>query len=140
MKLLLVAGRFPQRSETFIYRKAVGLAARGHDVTVACRSAGEWALYPEPLPPTLHVEVWPPDVGLRDPRRALRAALGGLGGALREPAGTRSLVALVRRDPRTRGDVRTQVLRHLPLVGRSFDVIHFEFLGLGTMYPLARAL
>src|SRR5450432_3633418 len=65
MDLLLLTGRFPQRSETFIYRKAVGLANRGHHVIVAARSIGDWSLYPEPLPPTLRVDTLPPDHSLR---------------------------------------------------------------------------
>ena len=140
MKLLLVTGRFPQRSETFIYRKAVALAARGHQVTVASRSPGEWNLYPDPLPPTLTSELWPPDTELRSPGRLVRAVAGGVRGALRSVEQSRALVALVARDPRTRDQARMHVLRHLPLIARSFDIVHFEFLGLACMYPLAREL
>ncbi|MDQ3296418.1 MAG: glycosyltransferase family 4 protein [Myxococcota bacterium] len=140
MKLLLVAGRFPQRSETFIYRKAVGLAGRGHHVTVASRSPGEWSIYPDPLPATMTVEVWPPDVGLRSPERAFAAVLGSVRTAIREPTLTRTLLTRVRADQRTRAQPRIHALRHLALVGRDFDVIHFEFLGLASMYPLAREL
>jgi len=138
MKLLLVAGRFPQRSETFIYRKAVGLAQRGHEVTVASRAEGEWEIYPDPLPSGMTVELWPPDHGLRSVDRAITAVVKGARAALRDPSATRSLVAMVREDSRTRDRARIHVLRHLPLVARQFDVIHFEFLGLAAMYPLAR--
>lgn len=140
MKLLLVAGTFPERSETFIYRKAVGLAARGHDVTIASRAAGDWSAYPAPLPPTLRVEVWPPDMRLHAPGRVAAAALGSTRALARAPAGVRALVSAVRAHPLTRDNVSVQVLRHLPLVGRRFDVVHFEFLGLAGMYPLARAV
>ena len=140
MKLLLVAGTFPQRSETFIYRKAIALARRGHAVTVACRAAGDWSIYPDPLPPTLDVEVWPPDVSLRTPSRAVAAMLGGAKWGARDPRAASALLARVRRDPRTRAQPRVHWLRHVPLVDRDFDVVHFEFLAIAPMYPLVREL
>jgi len=140
MKLLLVAGRFPQRSETFIYRKAVALARRGHDVTVGSRTVGEWNLYTDPLPASLAVEVWPPDTGLRAPGVAVQAIAWGARHAFRDLRGSRALLAKVRADSRTSDQPHVHALRHLPLVGRSFDIIHFEFLTLAAMYPLARAV
>jgi colanic acid/amylovoran biosynthesis glycosyltransferase len=131
MELLFVTGRFPQRSETFIYRKAVGLAKRGHHVTVATRRIGDWSLYPDPLPATMTVEELPPDDSLRHPGRAIAAAAGALRFAAKSPAAARRLYDLCQRDRHT-------FLRHLPLVGRRPDLVHFEFLGLGPMYAHAR--
>lgn len=140
MDLLLVVGKFPQRSETFIVRKAISLARRGHRVTVAARSEGDWALIDTPLPGSLAVEVWPPDSGLRDPRRALAAAAGAGRWTLRAGTRVRSLVEMIRADPRTREQAHVALLRHLPLVGRTFDVVHFEFVSIAPMYPFAAAL
>jgi colanic acid/amylovoran biosynthesis glycosyltransferase len=140
VKLLLVVGQFPQRSETFIYRKAVALARRGHHVTVGTRAPGDWSIYPEPLPPTLQVEVWPPDGRLRDPRRAFEAAAIGSRYALRSPGSAGRLLAHTLRDPQTRDQPHTHVLRHLPFLGRSFDIVHFEFLAVASLYPLAGEL
>jgi glycosyltransferase involved in cell wall biosynthesis len=137
MNLLLVAGRFP--AETFVYRKAVALARCGHRVTVASRAAGDWTGFPEPLPETMSVEVWPPDGDLRSLSQGFAAAAGATR-ALRDPARSMQLVQIARRDERTRDHVTRNVLRHLPLVGRRFDVIHFEFLVLAPMYPLAKQL
>jgi glycosyltransferase involved in cell wall biosynthesis len=140
MNLLLVVGQFPQRSETFIYRKAVALAQRGHRVTVASRAAGDWSLFPDPRPSGLAVEVWPPDGGLRAPRRAITAILGGGRLGLRAPGAAAALIRRVRADPRTREPAHTHVLRHLPLLERRFDVVHFEFIAIASLYPLAGEL
>src|SRR5436190_14983581 len=106
MDILLVTGRFPQRSETFIYRKAVALARRGHRVRVASREPGEWHLYPDPVPPTLEVFTLAPDHSLADPRRALRVLAHGVRSLARSPSRLRELHDLCHRDPRTRGDGR----------------------------------
>jgi glycosyltransferase involved in cell wall biosynthesis len=137
LNLLLVAGRFP--AETFVYRKAVALARRGHRVTVASRAPGDWSKFPDPLPETLSVEVWPPDSDLHSPARVLRA-IAGASRALRDLRGARALLELVKRDSRTHAHVSRNLLRHLPLLGRKFDIIHFEFLVLAPMYPLVREL
>jgi len=135
MKILLVTGRFPQRSETFIYRKAVALARRGHEVTVLARSRGDWGLYPEPLPPSLTVIDMPPDLARGSPTSFARSLLP-LAEAIAEPGQLRQLAKLARAHPPS---ART-FARHLPFVGRAADVIHFEFLGLAALYPLAGPL
>lgn len=140
LSLLLVTGRFPQLSETFIYRKAVALARIGHRVTVLARDHGDWAQYPEPLPAGLRVEIAPPDGALRDPRRAIASVAGTLRITSRSPAAARRLYDRCKQDPRTRHDPVRHFVRHLPFLGRHADVIHFEFLGSGTMYPLAGEL
>ncbi len=140
MRVLLVTGRFPVRSETFIYRKAVALARRGHEVTVATRGAGEWDLYPDPLPPGVRVVELPPDHSLRDPRRAWAALTETAAGTARSWSSARQLYERCRTDPRTRDDPRRHYVRHLPLLDLRPQLVHFEFLGLGTMYPLAAEL
>lgn len=136
MNLLLVTGRFPQRSETFIYRKVVALAKRGHHVTVATRGAGDWSLYPDARPETLQIIELPPDHTLRDPRRAWAALQAGLRLTARHARAARALYQRCRIDERTRMDPNRMFLRHLPFVALDADVVHFEFLSLGAMYPL----
>ena len=135
MDLLLVTGRFPERSETFIYRKAVGLAARGHRVTVAARQVGDWALYTDPLPPSLRVVKLTPDSMLRQPRRALLAMSSTLRTMARAPKATRGLV----RSVRGTDHAVSQFLRHLGLLDLRTDVVHLENLSLAAMYPFAAA-
>ncbi|CAN5366004.1 hypothetical protein BH11MYX1_BH11MYX1_20580 [soil metagenome] len=132
MKVLLVTGRFPQRSETFIYRKAVALANHGHEVTVLTRHRGEWELYPDPLPATLRVEQLPPDLSRGSPTSAARAVVG-LARHAGAAARLRALWRLAGHDPR-------MFARHLPFVAREADVVHFEFLGLAAMYPFVGEL
>lgn len=134
MELLLVTGSFPERSETFIYRKAVALARRGHSVTVATRSIGDWSIYPEPLPSNLRVEQLPPDSTLRDPRRAVRAAAGLLRASTQHYGAARHLYENCQRD----ASPHRSMLRHIGLLGRRADIVHFEFLSLAAMYPHTR--
>jgi glycosyltransferase involved in cell wall biosynthesis len=136
MDLLFVTGRFPQRSETFIYRKAVALADRGHHVTVATRQMGDWSLYPTPLPAAMKIEELPPSDAL-DPRRALFAAAGALKFGVKSPAATRRLYALCERNSSSRTETLRRFARHLPFLGRRLDLVHFEFLGLAALYPFA---
>ena len=137
MRLVLVAGRFPERSETFIYRKAVGLASRGHDVTVLVREIGDWSLYPAPRPPTLHVEQVPADDSLRTPRRALSAARGLVRGFAHAASTMPQLWAMSEQRTASRGDAARMFVRHLGFANRVADVIHAEFLDVAMMYPLA---
>lgn len=132
--LLLVTGRFPQRSETFIYRKAVALARRGHRVTVAAREVGDWNLYPAPLPPTLKFLRLPPDDKLAAPGRAARAALALMNKALRSPLDASRLYETLP-DSGSPRELARQFARHLPFAGLRPDVIHFEFSGIAVMYP-----
>lgn len=136
VKLLLVTGRFPAWSETFIYRKAVGLAQRGHDVTVATRRAGDWVAYPDPLPSTLSVEQLPVDDSLGNVRTLVPAALRTIRGVVNAGgAAGRLLRACTNHPPRLAARLFVQ---HTPFLDRDVDVIHFEFLSIATMYPLIR--
>jgi colanic acid/amylovoran biosynthesis glycosyltransferase len=132
MRILLVTGRFPQRSETFIYRKAVALANHGHEVTVLTRHRGDWDLYPDPLPAKLRVEELPPDLSRGAPTSAASAVVA-LARHAWPPARLRALWRLARHDARL-------CARHLPFLDREADVVHFEFLGLAAMYPFVRDL
>lgn len=78
MRILLVTGGFPLPSQTFVYRKVVALAKRGHEVTVATRRIGDWSLYPDGLPDGVRVVGMVPDVELRDPRRAFAMVRGAM--------------------------------------------------------------
>lgn len=135
MKLLLVTGRFPVRSETFIYRKCVALANRGHDVTMLTRRDGEWRLYPDALPPSVTVEVMPADTSLRVPQVLLGSLARAAKYASHSPRGAVHLWNDARRDSSTWA---REFLRYLPFVDRKVDIVHFEFLSLGAMYPNVR--
>ena len=140
MNLLLVTGRFPERSETFIYRQAVGLANRGHEVMVAVREIGDPSLYPGPLPANLRIQELLPDHSLRTMRRAFTAATGVTRLASQAPAAARRLHALCGTHEATRGERYRMFLRHLPFVALDADIVHFEFTSIAVMYPLVRHL
>lgn len=137
LDLCLLTGRFPQISELFVYRKAVALARRDHRVRVLARAPGHHEHFPDPLPPTLQVELLPPDMSLREPSRAFAMATRTARQAIRSPAAMVKLYRKCAADPRTRDDLRRNFVRHLPLVNRRADIIHFEFLGTGAMYQIA---
>ena len=138
LDIRLVTGTFPH--ESFVYRPAVALARRGHAVTVLARQSGDWNRFPEPLPSNLKVELLPPDISLRDPRRAMSMATRTLRAAMR--AGTSAMTVYQRchADPRTRDEPLRNFVRHLPFCSPRPDVIHFEFLLGGAMYPLVGEL
>jgi colanic acid/amylovoran biosynthesis glycosyltransferase len=137
-RLALVTGTFPQLSETFIYRKAVSLAQRGHDVTMFSRARGDWRPFPGRLPGNLQVEVLPPDGGWKDPTRALRTLVGTVRAGARSTPRAAELWRLCQIHPLTRHAPRRAFVRHAPFLDCRADVVHFEFLGTGSMYPLAR--
>ncbi len=134
----MIIGRFPLLSETFIFRKAVKLAERGHAVTVFTRDDGQWDYFKEylPLPATLHVQVLLPDTRLTDPRRALRLVGGMLAAIVRDPAAAwrfwHILQTVADRNERLRA-----FIGHLPFLKQRADILHFEFLGLSASYPHA---
>lgn len=138
MNILVVTGAFPTRSETFIYRKVLALAHRGHRVTVATRRTGDWSIFPDRLPSGIRVVELLPDHSLRDPRRALSALSGTAATSVRNLAAARRLYDRCLRDPATLDAPTKQFLRHLPFVTLRPDLAHFVFLSLGAMYPLAR--
>ena len=111
MRLTLITGTFPLRSQAFIVNKAVGLMGRGHDVTVVATRRGDHA-----PPPGLHVEYLDAAGLARGGLRAVR--VGGAGGAVR----------LVRGRDRDRGRRRlADAARHLALSSYRADVVHFEW-------------
>ncbi len=138
MHILLVVGAFPQVSETFILRKAVALAQRGHRVTVATRKSGDWSLFKDylPLPVGLSIQVLLPEWGWSNARRAKSLMAGLTIHSFRSPVQAINLMKGCHCDPATREMACRQFIRHLPFVKMRADVVHFEFLGLGTMYPL----
>lgn len=108
---------------------------------VLARQDGDWALFPEPLPVGLDVEILPPDIDLRVPARTVAMARGALRSVARAPAATASLYRACRTDPMTADEPFRNLVRHLPFSRRRHaDVIHFEFLGTGAMYPLVKAI
>lgn len=138
MRIILVAGTFPQLSEIFILRKAIALAERGHQVTVATRRRGNWEFFNDylPLPVGLSIQRLLPEWGWSNPRRAM-ALIGGLTiHSLCSPIRALELIRTCHRHPAMKAIPWRQFIRHLPFINIHADVVHFEFLGLGTMYPL----
>lgn len=136
MRVALVVNSFPVVSETFIYHHAAGLAARGLDVTVvAADPANDAAMFPEadgaPRPAVRSMVL------ARRPVRTLaQLARAVARGPARDAALWRAAKA---RYGATRRAVRAWLIA-LALVG--FDIVHFEYSGLGVAYadalPLVR--
>lgn len=140
MRILVVTGGFPLPSQTFVYRKVVALAKRGHEVIVATRRIGDWSLYPDGLPDGVRVVEMVPDVELRDPRRAFAMVRGAMTYGVAHVTEAKRLYEMCHNDPRTRGAPLRYYLRHLPFLGLRADIVHFEFVSLATMYPLVHDL
>ena len=142
MRIILVVGTFPQLSETFILRKAIALAERGHQVTVATRKYGDWALFKDylPLPVGLSIQCLLPEWGWSNPRRAMTLLAGLVIHPFRSPIRAFDLIKTCHRHPAMKATPWRQFIRHLPFTNNHADVVHFEFLGLGVMYPLVSKL
>jgi glycosyltransferase involved in cell wall biosynthesis len=126
--ILLVVGKFPEL--TFILRTAQGLAARGHRVTVAARSRGNWAPFAGdlPLPKTLGVKYLLPDQGFHDPRQAIRL-VGAVWQALQAPTAAARLMQRCLAQPDMRPAALRHFIRYLPFMQLrpAVDVIQFDF-------------
>lgn len=142
MHILLVVGTFPQISETFILRKAIALVERGHRVTVATRMRGNWELFHDylPLPVGFSIQRLLPDGVWSNPRRAMALVAGLTIHSIRSPIRALNLLRACHHHPQVKDMPWRQFIRHLPFVRMRADVVHFEFLGLGAMYPLVPAL
>jgi glycosyltransferase involved in cell wall biosynthesis len=141
LDLILVVGAFPQLSETFIWRKALALCARGHRVRIATRERrNAEGLLASPLPSNLSVSELIPEWGLRRPARLWAALTRTVWYSARRPRAALLLFLKCRRDPRTAGDAGRHFLRHLWFLDQHCDVLHFEFLPLAGLYPLAAEL
>lgn len=142
MRIILVVGTFPQLSELFILRKAIALAERGHQVTVAARQHGNWASVYDylPLPVGLSVLRLLPDWGWSTPRRVLDLIAGVTLHLFRAPVRAIELAQTCHRYPATKAAPWRHFIRHLPFINCQAEMVHFEFLGLGAMYPLVPQL
>lgn len=142
MRIILVVGTFPQLSELFILRKAIALAERGHQVTVVTRKQGNWESFHDYLPPPvgLSVQRLLPDWGWSNPRQVLNLFAGVVSYALRAPLQAFDLIRTCHHHSATKAAPWRQFIRHLPFISSTADIVHFEFLGLGVMYPLVPKL
>jgi colanic acid/amylovoran biosynthesis glycosyltransferase len=138
VRLLLLVGKFPQLSETFIFRKAAALAREGHEVVVATRHSGDWESFRAslPLPANLSVVYLPPDGGPRGASQALHLARELLATLVLAPRRALQLLQRCREDPATRVTPWRSFLRHFPFLRVRASVLHFEFASLSAMYPL----
>ncbi|MBI5928555.1 MAG: glycosyltransferase family 4 protein [Chloroflexi bacterium] len=139
MRLTLVVTMFPSVSETFIFRKAVGLAARGHEVHLITHILGDWKPFQSelPLPPTLSIIVlpqWKP-YNVRASFITTRQIVLLFLRLGCYPVSAWKLWLLCYRKARPKSALR-QFVKYLPFLGLQPDIIHFEFLGVAANYPL----
>lgn len=142
MRIILVVGTFPQLSELFILRKAIALAEGGHQVTVATRRGGNWELFHDYLatPVSFRIQRLLPEWGWSSPGRAVELLRGLTVHSFRSPIRVLELIKACRLHPAMKATPWRQFVRHLPFIDSHSDVVHFEFLGLGVMYPLVPKL
>jgi glycosyltransferase involved in cell wall biosynthesis len=141
LRIILVVGKFPQLSETFILRKAIALAERGHQVTVAARSCGDWEGFNDrPLPAGLSVQTLISEWGWSNPWRAPGLIARVITSSLQSPLRAFDLIRHCHRHAVMKSAPWRHFIRHLPFINKSADVVNFEFLGLAAMYPLVPKL
>lgn len=140
MHILSIVGTFPQLSETFIWRKAVALARRGHRVHVMARQWGDRSLIEETgeNPGDLVFSCLPPDWGWSRPARVWGFVRRAAPRVARRPL---AAARLLRSGAGARGralDGVRRFVRYVGFLGVEADVVHFEFLGLAGVYPQIR--
>lgn len=121
MRLVLVVFDFPQRTETYIVNKFLGLLARGVDVHIACRRSdpAAWAQFPGLADrPELRRRVHDQPTR-RQPRKFARALLSGLAlEASRRPRGGRVRAPV---------DAALRLVADAQLAALHPDLLHYEF-------------
>jgi colanic acid/amylovoran biosynthesis glycosyltransferase len=121
MRVLLVVGRFPEPSQTFIVSHFVGLVARGVDAHVLCSAGDEraWNAFPglaDRFAERVHVYA---------PREQPLATLRELMDSARRTRNAARLSAVIGSLPAPQAARR--VLMGLQVLALAPDVIHFEF-------------
>lgn len=136
--ITLLVNAFPSLSETFIFRKAIGLARRGHRIRVIASQQGVWEAFEtyQPLPSTLTV-IYP----FRKQRTGrLQRLFAGLRMGVQHPVKLGRLARLAATAPSGVAQRVRLFANHLVFVGLETDLIHCEFLGIAASYPLLGAL
>lgn len=130
LRVAIVVNRFPSVSESFIFRKVLGLQARGFQIKVLAQSPdNDRNYFEQPLAQNaISISINPLAVGLtRIPLTLSRLTLRG-----------RARVRNLLLQAITHYGVSERALRAwmlaLPLVVEGFDVIHFELSGIAVSY------
>ena len=124
LDIVVVTGRFPLRSQSFIERKVVGLARRGHRLTVVAGGRGDYELDPAvvaELGGRLRVE-YPPGGP-----PAVRAARAAVSAVRRDPRFVVRLAVALRARHGLGAEFRRRLHAGLRFAGRRADVFHFEW-------------
>lgn len=136
MKILIVIGKFPQISETFIIRKAIGLAERGNEVLIMARRKGDLRILRPfgSIPKSLKVEWLIPEYGFSNLRDLIWVIYRVLYYCVNYPVRAFNLFILIHKAQQTIGSIRTWI-KFLPFINKqAFNIVHFEFLNLGVSY------
>lgn len=139
MKIIIVIGKFPQLSETFIIRKAVALSQAGHDVLVMSRRRGDQSILNSYPDRKFNIEFLLADTGpfsLEDIcwniyRLAYYTFLFPI-------KIVRLIMLLVWEKPH--GSFIRNFLRFLPFCNKQYDIAHIEFLSMGPNYQLIKKI
>jgi len=136
MKLLLLVGKFPQLSETFIIRKAICLSERGHHVLVMSRRRGDKQLLQSyyPLPDNLKIEYLIPEYGPYSLSSLCWSIYRVIFYCFSYPMSALKLYHFLITSSR-RSSLLRNWIKFLPFINkREWDIIHAEFLGIGYSY------
>jgi len=133
MKIILLVGKFPQLSETFIIRKASGLAQAGHEVLVMSRRRGDkniWKSFTKNFKVEyLAVEAGP--ISITDLSWTLYRLLFY---SLLFPFRAYKLFQSCSNEGSLKLGFK-KYIKYLPFINKNkFDILHAEFLGLGVSY------
>lgn len=125
MNIAIIAGHFPARSETFILQHALGLAKRGHHVTVFSQGCGQGISDNEVETCKEHLEVkWAKTHRVTKTSRFLGLVGDILQKKLTAIQKIKAIGVLFK--PGLPG--RLMTMNHvLPLIGSSFDILHVHF-------------
>ena len=132
---MVVVGAFPQVSQTFIFQKVVELARRGIEVEVMARNPGDTVAYATELaalPETLKITYLPPT----QPQAAAALRLPGLmaQALTRHPEEARRWIGYLRSRYGAGPGLGKRLYKILPFLGRTPDVVHFEFSTMAEEY------
>lgn len=137
INIIIFVGKFPQYSESFIIRKAYGLASKGYNVLVLSRRKGDLKILDSfgPLPKNLKIEWAIPDYGFSQIRTSIWALYKMIYYLLFYPLSSLKLYNLIVK--LKIGNTFKTWLKYLSFVDKKkYQIIHFEFLSFSSSYDL----
>lgn len=128
MRILIITGRFPLLSQSFITNKIIELARRGHTIRVMASRGGDTKLdniSVSKLAPHLRINYLPPEDGII--QRMSRLPWLFAQSFFRDPSFALRLVWLLCKNYGLGRKFFKKLYRMLPFAGERADIMHFEW-------------